>query len=312
MKAAYYKEFGDLDQIEVDSLGRPDPGEGEVMVRIKAAGVNPVDAAVTRGYLKDFLPQEFPSIPGWDMAGVVEARGHAARRFEEGDEVYAYARRPTVQWGTFAEYIVLPESYLSLRPQSVSMEAASGIPLVGLTAYQSLFDAGELQEGQSVLILGASGGVGTLAIQLAKAQGAEVIGVASEKNHEYMRELGADATIDYRNTHVGKAVNDKFPEGVDLVFDTVSGETLQQAMEALKDKGKLVSIKNHGDELVSKVDFEYVFVEPNATQLDHIRELTEDGKIKVPVSKTFSLDETVEALRQIGTLHTRGKIVITP
>lgn len=312
MKAAYYNRYGDFDEIEVGSLERPGPGEGEVLVRVKAAGVNPVDAAVARGYLKDFLPQEFPSIPGWDMAGVVEARGHAARRFEEGDEVYAYARRPTVQWGTFAEYVVIPESYLALRPQAVSMEAASGIPLVGLTAYQSLFDAGNLREGQTVLVLGASGGVGTLAIQLAKAKSAEVIGVASGKNHEYMQELGADATIDYHDSHVGEATMEKYPGGVDLIVDAVSGGTLEQALEALKDGGKLVSIKNHGDELVSGVDFEYVFVEPNASQLDHLRELAEDGKIKVPVSKTYGLDEAREALEQIESLHTRGKIVITP
>lgn len=312
MKAAYYNNYGDLSEIEVGSLEQPQLGEGEVLVRVKAAGVNPVDAAVARGYLKGALPQEFPTVPGWDMAGVVEARGHAARRFEVGDEVYAYARRPTVQWGTFAEYIVISESYLALRPQNISMEAASGIPLVGLTAYQSLFDAGKLQEGQTVLILGASGGVGTLAIQLAKSKGAEVIGVASGKNHEYMQELGADVTIDYHDNHVGEAVMDKYPGGVDLIFDAVSGETLEQALEALKDEGKLVSIKNHGDDLVSDVDFEYVFVEPNAKQLDHMRELTEEGRIKVPVSETYSLDETAEALKQIESLHTRGKIVVTP
>jgi len=127
MKAAYYNKFGELDNIEKGELDTPEPGEGEVLVRIKAAGVNPVDAFATQGMLKDAIPSEFPAIPGWDVAGVVEKRGHSARRFNEGDEVYAYARRPVIQHGTFAEYISIPESYLSKRPQKVSMEEAGGI-----------------------------------------------------------------------------------------------------------------------------------------------------------------------------------------
>ncbi len=136
MRASYFKEYGEPGQIVTGELEKPEPGEGEVLVRIKAAGVNPVDAAVARGMLKDAIPGEFPLIPGWDMAGTVEGRGHAARRFNEGDEVYAYARRPTIQHGTFAEYISVPESYLAKRPQNLSMESSGGIPLVGLTAYQ--------------------------------------------------------------------------------------------------------------------------------------------------------------------------------
>ncbi|NGP75284.1 NADP-dependent oxidoreductase [Balneolaceae bacterium YR4-1] len=312
MKAAYFKEFGELDNIIVGELDRPEPGEGEVLVRVKAAGVNPVDAAVSRGMLNEVIPAEFPAIPGWDMAGVVEECGHSARRFEQGDEVYAYDRRPTIKHGTFAEYVVLPESYLAHKPETVSMEEAGGIPLVGLTAYQSLFQFGNLQENDTLLILGASGGVGTLAIQLAKSIGARVIGVAGEENQQFMKEIGADETIDYSAGHVGEALEEVAPDGVDFIFHCSRGDSLKQSIGTLKSGGQLISITNRNPDIPDDIQFQYVFVEPNAKQLEHIRELTEQGHIEVPVSKTYSLEETAEALRQIESLHTRGKTVITP
>jgi NADPH:quinone reductase-like Zn-dependent oxidoreductase len=312
MRAAVYDEFGGPEKVQVRNIDIPDVKEGEVLVRIKAAGVNPVDYVVREGYLKDFLPYSFPIIPGWDVAGIVEERGFSARRFSVGQEVYAYARRPVVQYGTFAEYIVLPESYLAERPKSISWEETAGIPLVGLTAYQSLLDAGNLQEGQTVLILGASGGVGSLGIQLAKVKGARVIAVASQKNHAFMRELGADETIDYQDTNIGEAVKAIAPGGVDLIFDCASGETLEQSLAVLKPSGKLVSILNQGKDLNPDINFEYVFVEPNAAQLEHLRELVDAGRLKVHVSGTYSLDKAVEALNQIQTAHTTGKIVIVP
>jgi 2-desacetyl-2-hydroxyethyl bacteriochlorophyllide A dehydrogenase len=312
MKAATYKEFGGAEKIEIKTVDVPELKEGEVLVKIKAAGVNPVDALVREGYLKEFLPYEFPIIPGWDVAGTIEDRGFSARRFDVGDAVYAYARRPTVQHGTFAEYIVIPESYLATKPESISFEEAAGIPLVGLTAYQSLFDAGKLQKGQTVLILGGSGGVGSLGIQLAKIAGATVIAVASEKNHAFMKELGADHTIDYKDQDVGDATKKIAPDGVDLIFDCASGETLQQSVSALKSSGKLVSIADQGQNLDSSVDFQYVFVEPNSSQLDKLKEYVEAGQMKVFVSHTYNLEQTAEALNQIQTLHTKGKIVIVP
>ncbi len=312
MRAAMYDEFNGPKGVEVGQLNVPDLKEGEILVRIRAAGVNPVDAVITKGYYKDMMPHSFPIIPGWDFAGVIEERGHAARRFEVGDEVFAYARRTEVKWGTFAEYIVIPESYIAKRPQNISMEAAAAIPLAGLTAYQSLYQYGKLNQGQKLLILGASGGVGSFAIQLAKAKGAEVIGVASSKNHNYMKSLGADHTIDYNERDVGESVKEIYPEGVDLIFDCTSGETLQQSLKILKDSGKLVSILNQGDELDEEIDFNFVFVEPNALQLDHLRQLVKDEKVKVEVSSVFRLEEVVEALKQIETLHTTGKIVIKP
>ena len=312
MKAAFFESFGEADVIKVGELPIPELKEGEVLVKIKAAGVNPVDAAVRKGMLKDFLPTSFPAIPGWDVAGIVEDRGFAARRFTVGDEVYAYARRPLVQWGTYAEYLVIPEAYLAHRPKNISWEQTAGVPLVGLTSYQSLYVAGGLREGQTVLILGASGGIGTLSIQLAKSKGATVVGVASAKNHAYMREIGADFTVDYHNQHVGEEVKKIFPDGVDLIFDAASGKTLEQSLVALKKDGTVVSILNRGNDIDKSIRFHYVFVEPNSMQLDDLRKLAEDGKIDVHISKAYALDNAAEAMRQIETHHTSGKIVIVP
>lgn len=314
MNAAFIEDYGELTNVTTGELPKPEAGEGEVLVRVKSAGVNPVDSAVVRGMLKDAIPGEFPLVPGWDVAGVVEETGHSVSRFSPGDEVYAYARRPKIQNGTYAEYISLPESYLAERPTNISMEESGGIPLVGLTAYQSIFDFGELKEGQTLLILGASGGVGTLAIQLAKSVGAKVIGVASESNHEYMHELGADITIDYNDNHVGEAVKEAKPDGVDLIFHCSRGGSFNQVMETgvLKENGKVASITNSNPDIDDDIDFKYVFVEPNAEQLEHMSVLADSGKLSVPVTKTFSLEEADEALQQIESLHTRGKLVITP
>jgi NADPH:quinone reductase-like Zn-dependent oxidoreductase len=311
MKAAFYEFFGDAGVVKVDELNIPELKEGEVLVKIKAAAVNPVDAAVRSGYLKA-LPVNFPAIPGWDVAGIVEERGFAARKFNEGDEVYAYARRPFVQWGTYAGYIVIPEPYFAHRPKKCSWEQAAGIPLVGLTSYQCLYVAGNLQQGQTVLILGASGGIGTLGIQLAKAKGATVIGVASEKNHAYMSGIGADFTIDYQNKNIGDEVRKIFPHGVDLIYDAASGETLQQSLTALKKGGTIVSILNRGEGIDKSIDFHYVFVEPDSSQLQHLAALVDDGKINVHVSEIFPLEKAAEAMKQIESHHTTGKIIIVP
>lgn len=312
MRAAFIEEFSDSNNIQIGEIESPEAGEGEVLVRVKAAGVNPVDGSVLQGHLDGFIPHEFPVIPGWDMAGIVEERGFGARRFEEGDDVYALVRRPVVQWGTFAEQIVVPESYLSRQPKNIPHVAAAAMPLVGLTAYQALYEAGNLEAGQTVVILGASGGVGSFGIQLAKVKNTRVIGVASDKNHDFMKRLGCDKSIDYEKEDIGEAVLEFAPKGVDLIFDCADGETLEQSLKALKEDGKLVSILNRGDDLDPNIDFEFVFVEPNTAQLKDLRELVESGQVEVPVTETYSLEQTAEAIEQIRSGHTKGKIVIVP
>ncbi|MCC5933814.1 MAG: NADP-dependent oxidoreductase [Balneolales bacterium] len=312
MKAAYYEAFGSPEEkpVKVGELPKPSAGEGEVLIRVKGAGVNPVDAYTVRGMLKDAFPCKFPLIPGWDVAGVVEETGHAARRFKKGDAVFAYARRPEIQHGTFAEYISLSEAYVAAAPASVSIEEAAGIPLVGLTAWQSLFDAGKLEAGQTVLIIGASGGVGSVAIQLAKNAGAKVIAVASSANHAFMQELGADACIDYHTADIAVDIEKAAGGPLDLIYDCSRGDVLTKTHQLLKQGGYLVSITNSKPERRDDVKFQYVFVEPNAPQLEELARLTDAGKLKIHVSKTYPLNEAADALQQIETLHTKGKIVI--
>jgi NADPH:quinone reductase-like Zn-dependent oxidoreductase len=196
-----------------------------------------------------------------------------------------------------------------LKPKTISFEEAAGIPLVGLTAFQSMIDAGHLQSSHTVMILGASGGIGTVAIQLAKEKGATVIGVASRKNHSYMKELGADYTIDYEYDDIAAESRKVTAEGVDLIFDAAGGETLRKSLGALKPNGRLVSILNHGKDLPDHINFKYVFVEPHSTELTALAELADKGNLEIHYQR-FTLDEAAEAMRQMESHHTRGKIVI--
>lgn len=309
MKATILEEFNTA--VKVGEKEKPEPGEGEVLVRIKAAGINPVDAKLAEGYMKDRMPYKFPVTLGWDMAGVVESCGHGAKSFRKGEEVYAYARRPELKDGTFAEYIALPESYLAKKPINLTFEEASGVPLAALTAYQSIFDGGDLKMDDTLLVLGASGGVGTFAVQLAKYHGSKVIAVASKTNHEYLKELGADHCIDYKQENVADKVKEITNDGVEVVFDAVGGDTTTIGAESLKKGGRLVSVTSQGNNLPDTVDFRFIFTEPNARQLDHIREIIESGNIKVPIQRAYKLEEINEAFEQINTGHTTGKIVFS-
>jgi NADPH:quinone reductase-like Zn-dependent oxidoreductase len=313
MKACIIESFGGRDRLKVTDLPTPEPGEGEVLVRIRAAGVNPVDWKIREGWLNDLFPHAFPLIPGWDMAGVVEAVGHSARRFSPGDEVYAYARRPVVQQGTYSQYTALPESYVTRKPENLTMSEAASIPLTTLTAYQALFEAGRLNQGQSVFILGASGGVGSSAVQLAAGKGCRVIGLASSRNHDYLKNLGAEFVIDYERGDFTQSLMESMPEGVDLVFDCHGGDALQRGLSCLRTGGSLVSITETVDEALLKerdVRFAFTFVEPHVGQLDHIRGLIESGHFKANVTQTFPLDQVIKAHEAMETGHTRGKIVL--
>jgi len=313
-QAAYYSEFGGIDKLQVGLLDLPAVGEGEVLLRVQAAGINPVDYVVREGHFQQMVPSAFPTVPGWDVAGVVEQRGPGASRFAEGDEVYGYVRRPVAQHGTFTERLVVPECYLAQRPQELTWEEAGGLPLVGLTAYQSVITAGKLRAGETVLILGASGGVGGTAIQLAKQVGATVVAVASAASAAHMKELGADFTIDYKAGPLAEAVKQVAPQGVDLLFDAVSGDTLTQSLSTLKPNGRLISVLNDGKQLQlpAGVHFQHMMAQPSVPDLNHLRELADAGQLKVPVSATFALADVKKAFEQIETKHTTGKVVVVP
>jgi len=237
MKAIAINEFGGLDKLQLMDLPVPEIRPGEILVKVSAAGVNPVDWKIREGYLKDLFSHQFPVILGWDAAGVVQGVGNGV-----GDEIFAYCRKPIVHGGAYAEYILLEEEHAAIKPKNITFEEAASIPLAALTAYQSLFDAAKLQPGETILIHAAAGGVGGFGVQLAKDHGAVVWATASGRNKKYVQDLGASQVVDYSQTNFGDEVFSKYPHGVDVVFDCVGGEVLQKSAEIVKQGGRLITI----------------------------------------------------------------------
>ena len=303
MKAIRIHEHGGPEVLKYEDAPRPTPQQGEVLVKVYAAGVNPVDWKMREGYRN---LDNLPLIPGWDFSGVIESIGMNVTGWKEGDEVYA---RPDISRdGAYAEFIVVRASEIALKPKSIDHVQAAAIPLAALTAWQSLFEKGGLKSGQKVLIHAAAGGVGHFAVQLAKWKGAYVIGTASERNHDFLRELGVDEAIDYSETRFENVVHD-----ADLVFDTIGGETTERSWQVLKKSGILVSIINRSVEQEAKdhgLRGGYVFVQPNAEQLKEIAGLVESGKLKPSVTTVLPLEEAPKAQKMSQALHTRGKIVL--
>ncbi|ALG69408.2 NADP-dependent oxidoreductase [Beggiatoa leptomitoformis] len=312
MHAVIIQNFGGREQLKYVELPKPAINEGEVLIQIKAAGVNPVDWKIREGWLREFIPHHFPLILGWEMAGVVAELGYSARRFKVGDEVYAYCRRPCVKQGTYAEYISLPESYLSYRPKNLTFEESAGVPLAALTAYQAIYSTAHLQEGQRLLVIGASGGVGSFAVQYGKLIGAQVIGVASGRHRHYLKQLGIEQVLDYTETpNFATRLHECLPDGVDVVFDCVGGGALYAGQTCVKKGGVLVSIVEQlPEEQKYPFDFHYVFVEPNVMQLEHICQLFEQEQLQIHIDAVYPLADVAKAHEVSELLHTRGKIVL--
>ena len=313
MKAIYINEFGGSDKLIYSTdYPKPEVKEGELLIRIKAASINPVDTKIRQGLLVSRVPTEFPAILGWDFSGIVEEVGYGVSRFRKGDEVYAYARRPQIKHGTYSEYISIPESYVAMKPKKMSFNEASALPLVGLTALQSLQKAG-IKQGITVLILGASGGVGSVAIQLCKIMGAKVIGLASSANAEYLISLGADGSLNYENDDWVSVFCSKFPEKADIVFDCISGETANKSLQCLKKDRVFISILQQPNiEFDNKFGIRtmYHFVAPNAVELETLATWVDNGRLKAEIQSIYSLQDAAKAHTQIESKHTRGKIVL--
>jgi NADPH:quinone reductase-like Zn-dependent oxidoreductase len=306
MHAVRMYSYGGPEVLKYEEVARPQPGPGDILVRVHAAGVNPVDWKVREGYLKQRVNYALPLIPGWDFSGVVEETGPSISGFEEGDEVYG--RPDIVRNGTYAEYVVVKESEAAFKPKSIDHIHAAAIPLASLTAWQSLFDAAGLKEGQTVLIHGAAGGVGHFAVQLAKWAGANVIGTASKSNQDFLRELGADTTIDYQATKFEDVTGN-----VDVVFDTIGGDTQKRSWKVLKKGGILVSIVSPPSEEEARanvVNGAFVFTRTISTQLSEIAGLVDSGELKAVVETVMPLSEASEAQEMSRGGHTRGKIVL--
>ena len=308
MKAVRIHEFGGLDSLKVEDAPMPEPREGEVLVRVHAAGINPVDWKTCAGEgVASRLEDPFPFIPGWDVSGVVEALGAGVSDFKVGDAVCGMVRW---HWGGggYAEYVAAPAADLVAKPGTMDDSQAAGLPLAALTAWQALFETTDLQAGQTVLIHAAAGGVGHVAVQLAKWKGARVIGTASARNEAFLRELGVDRVIDYNETRFEDVAGD-----VDVVLDGVGGEIQERSWGVLKPGGMLASIRGRpGAEQAEArgVRARHVSVRAEQAQLRAIADLANEGRLRVHVHETLPLEQVRKAHEMSKTGHTRGKLVL--
>lgn len=304
MKAVIVHEYGGPEVLKYEDAPRPEPKENEILVRVIAAGVNPVEVRIRSGHYSKYFGPKPPFIPGSDIAGVIEES--KSDKYKRGDAVYGYLDLD--RGGGYAEYTIAKDREISAKPKSLSFAEASGVPIVALTAWQALIDAAKLSAGQSVLIHGGSGGVGSFAIQIAKAKGAKVYATASTPNQDLLKQLGADVAIDYTKQKFEDIAKD-----VDVVLDSVGKDTLQRSYGVVKKGGFLVSLVARPDaaELEKHgIRGSPLSVAPNSEELAEITKLIDEKKIKVIVSQTFSLADAAKAQEQAATGHTRGKIVL--
>ena len=306
MKAVVLHGYGGPDVSKLEDVPRPEPKDDEILIRVIAASVNPVDVAIRKGYLAELIGNKFPLILGMDAAGVVEKTGAKITKFKKGDPVYAFFTLASE--GGYAECVIAKESETALKPKAATYAQAAAVPAAGSTAWQALVDTARLSAGQAVLIHGASGGVGHFAIQIAKARGAKVIATASSANQEFLKQMGADVAIDYAKTKFEDVAKD-----VDVVLDTVGRDTLKRSYGVVKKGGIIVSIVDepaqaeleaHGIRGVT------LRAAPQADVLQQLARLIDAKKLTPVVSQTFPLAEFTKALDQIATRHTRGKVVL--
>jgi NADPH:quinone reductase-like Zn-dependent oxidoreductase len=309
MRAIRQQAFGGPEVLELTEVQRPVPLPTEVLVRVRAVGVNPVEAVIRSGQFP--LLGEPPFILGWDVSGVVEDIEPGVTRFQAGDEVYGmpFFPRPA---NAYAEYVAAPSRQLARKPASLSHAEAAALPLAGLTAWQALADTAQVAAGQRVLLHGAGGGVGHLAVQIAKAHGAHVTGTASAAKHDFVAGLGADELIDYRATDFASHADD-----VDVVLDTIGGDTARRSISVLRPGGLLVTIVGRRDfDLAARTEtagrrFAGLSVEPGYTALETLADLADSAQLRVCLQASLSLAEAAKAHELIESGSVTGKIALT-
>ncbi len=306
MKAVRIHKYGDESVLSYEEAPMPVLEPDDVLIRGVAAAVNPVDWKIREGYLRQMIPYDLPLTLGWDVSGVVEDVGARVSRFKVGDPVFS---RPDIQRnGTYAEFVAVRESEVAPKPQRVSHVEAASLPLAGITAWTSLFKAGGVQSGQRVLIHAASGGVGSLAVQLAKERGAWVAATTSGRNSDFVKSLGADEVVDYQKVRFSEVLRD-----MDMVFDTLGGEVQEESWKVLKPGGILVSVISPPPEDRAKelgVRSAFVFIQPDAEILKEMADLLDKGRIRPVVGAEFSLQDVVKAHRLSQSGHSVGKIAL--
>jgi NADPH:quinone reductase-like Zn-dependent oxidoreductase len=308
MKAIRQHKFGGTEVLQYEDVPRPEPIPTEVLVRVQATSVNPVDFKTRSGHGP---LRQMPFTVGWDVAGVVAQLGGGVTRFAVGDEVFGMPWFPR-QAGSYAEYVTAPSRQFVRKPAGLSTAEAAALPLAGLTAWQTLVDTAQVRPGQRVLIHAAAGGVGHLAVQIAKARGAYVIGTARPANHEALAGLGADQLIDYRSTRFEDAVGD-----IDVVLDLIGGENSVRSLRVMRPGGLLIPVPSGAGRAVFDLAAEAgvrvtgFLVEPDQVGLDGLVQLVESGQLRVLVSRQFPLTEVGAAHEAAQHDHSMGKIVLT-
>ena len=305
MKAIRFHAFGGSGVLKMEELPRPDPGEEELLVKVMAAGVNPVDYKIREGKYPAVKADKLPYVPGRDIAGTVVATGGLVDDWKRSDEVYGM---PGIERGGYCEFAILRASEAAPKPRMLDFVAAAAVPLAGLTAWQGLFQYGELKAGQRVLIHGGAGGVGHLAIQFAKARGAYVITTVSTQHVDFVRSLGADEVIDYKAQRFEDVVKD-----VDLVYDLISGETQERSWNVVRRGGTMVSTLAEPSQDKARIKgvraMRYTAKE-NGSELEEIGRLIDEGKVKPKIARTYGLAEAASAQDFVEQGHTEGKVVL--
>ena len=308
MRAAQITEYGGADVLAyTDSAEQPITKAKQVLVEVYAAGVNPFDWKVREGLMRSMAEPALPATLGGDCAGIVAAVGEEVTDFEIGQAVFGQAGALSGK-GSYAEYTCVKANALALKPESVDFAAAAALPLASVSAYQALVDHIQLQAGQRILIHGGAGGIGTLAIQLAKQYGAYVITTATGSDREFVAGLGADEVIDYRTQDFADVVSD-----LDAVYDTIGGETNKKSYGILKPGGVLVSMVEPADEAIAsehQITYTFQFTGVTTERLSEIAALVDAGKLRTNIDKVFPLEAAAEALEYVKTAHPRGKVVI--
>ncbi|HEY0986450.1 MAG TPA: NADP-dependent oxidoreductase [Kofleriaceae bacterium] len=309
MRAIVQRSFGAPEVLEVTEVDRPTPLPSEIVVRVQAIGLNPVEAIVRAGVFP--LIGQPPFILGWDVSGVVEEVVPGVNRFRRGDEVFGMPFFPRAA-NAYAEYVAAPSRQFARKPAKIDHVHAAALPLAGLTAWQSLIDTADLQAGQRILIHGAAGGVGHLAVQIAKSRGAYVIGTASAGKHEFVRGLGADEMIDYRAVDFAERVRD-----VDVVFEVIGGDYAMRSVRVLKPGGLLITaVERSNAALAAAVEkagrrFAGITVEPDQVGLEAMARLVDAGRLKIHVDRVFPMTEIAAAHALLEAGHLKGKLVVT-
>jgi NADPH:quinone reductase-like Zn-dependent oxidoreductase len=306
MKAVVVHEYGGPEVLKYEDVPRPEPKEDEILVRVIAAGVNPVDGLIRSGRYAQFFKTKLPLIPGYDISGTVEKAGAKITKFKAGDPIYAYIGLK--DGGGYAQFAIATEQEASSKPKSLNFVEAAAVPCAAETAWQALIDTAKLNAGQTVLIHGGSGGVGSFAIQIAKARGAKVIATASTPNQDLLKQLGADVAINYTKTKFEDVAKD-----VDVVLDSVGKDTLARSYGVVKKGGFIVSLVAEPEQ--AELDKHGIrgaplSVEPNSDELAEISNLIDEKKIKAIISQVLPLSDAAKAQAQADTHHTRGKVVL--